>query len=47
MRIPQDRAVAEAYADGQPLIAARPAYRAQFTALYQELTRRWARQEVR
>jgi MinD superfamily P-loop ATPase len=47
MRIPQDRAAAEAYADGQPLIAARPAYRAQFTALYQELARRWAREEVR
>jgi MinD superfamily P-loop ATPase len=34
MRIPLDRRIAEAYADGVPMVEALPAYRAQFAALY-------------
>ncbi len=34
MRIPLDRRIAEAYADGVPMVEALPAYREQFAALY-------------
>jgi MinD superfamily P-loop ATPase len=37
MRIPHDRAVAEAYARGIPLVEAQPAYRERFRELYAEM----------
>ncbi|MGC9520255.1 MAG: ATP-binding protein [Anaerolineae bacterium] len=45
MRIPLDRHIAEAYADGTPVVMARPEYRQAFVELYAEM-RRMARKEV-
>jgi len=37
MRIPLERRIAEAYSDGQPMVAAFPEYRDRFLALYQDI----------
>jgi len=39
LRIPLDRRIATAYADGVPLVRALPEYRARFRGLYQEIAR--------
>lgn len=46
MRIPLDRRIAEAYAEGVPLVRALPAYRRAFAKLYRDVRRLAAAQEV-
>ncbi len=43
MRIPMDRRIAEAYAEGQAIVAVLPAYRQQFVNLYQHILARVTR----
>jgi len=37
MRIPMDRCIAEAYAEGQPMVEVLPEYRQRFLELYQSI----------
>lgn len=46
MRIPLDRRIAEAYADGTPMVTARPEYREAFVDLYSEMQLRAKREAV-
>jgi MinD superfamily P-loop ATPase len=39
LRIPLERAIAEGIANGEPLIAIRPEYRARFVALWEQVKR--------